>query len=294
MKKIWWILTVLTLARTAMGFQFQSLAVMGPTLITNSNLSYIELGTLIGIYLLPGILFAIPGGWLGKRFGDKPVVVTGLVMMTIGGSLLALADSYHHMFLGRLLSGLGAVLLNVLMTKMVTDWFAEHRLSVAMGIFITSWPLGISIALLTIGPLESMIGPEMIFFVPAILCASVLVLVATIYSNPPQSIEAEKTSIDSSKSKLTGYEFSGVVMCGLVWSLYNVALILLLSFGPEFLIAQGVTPITSGAIVSLTSWLIIPALPLGAWIAERTGNPFTTMGVTFITIAILSWMIPFT
>ncbi|MFT7675276.1 MAG: MFS family permease, partial [Gammaproteobacteria bacterium] len=42
------------------------------------------------------------------------------------------------------------------------------------------------------------------------------------------------------------------------------------------------------------SWLIIPALPLGAWIAERTGNPFTTMGVTFITIAILSWMIPFT
>ena len=31
------------------------------------------LGTLIGIYKLPGVFLAYPGGLLGRRFGLKPV-----------------------------------------------------------------------------------------------------------------------------------------------------------------------------------------------------------------------------
>jgi MFS family permease len=50
------------------------------------------------------VLFAIPGGWFGKRFGDKRVVLTGLAMMTVGGALLALSDVYEIMFAGRLIS----------------------------------------------------------------------------------------------------------------------------------------------------------------------------------------------
>jgi MFS family permease len=81
-----------------------------------------------------------------------------------------------------------------------------------------------------------------------------------------------------------------------VWCLYNVALILPLSFGTEYLVAQGITLTAAGASVSLTSWLIIPALPLGAWIAERIGKPVSTMVVTFAfaLIAMLVCAIPFT
>jgi MFS family permease len=94
--------------------------------------------------------------------------------------------------------------------------------------------------------------------------------------------------------KLTPYELWGVVLSGCIWCLYNVALILTLSFGPEFLVTQGLTLTSAGAIVSLSSWLIIPALPLGALIAERIGRPVSTMVVTFVAIAILTWMIPVT
>ena len=79
-----------------------------------------------------------------------------------------------------------------------------------------------------------------------------------------------------------------------MWCLYNVALILPLSFGTEYLVAQGITLTAAGASVSLTSWLIIPALPLGAWIAERIGKPVSTMVVTFALIAMLVCAIPFT
>ena len=294
MQRLWVILATLTLARMTMGFQFQSVAVVGPVLTADSILTHTELGVLIGAYLLPGALFAIPGGWFAKRFGDKRVVLTGLAMMTLGGALLALSEAYEIMFAGRLISGLGAVLLNVLVTKMVTDWFAEHRITTAMGILISSWPLGIAIALLTIGPLEETIGLKLTFFVPVALCAIALLLIATIYTSPPESNEVATVSNESSVGKLTGYELWGVVLSGCVWCLYNSALILTLSFGSEFLITKGITLTSAGAIVSLTSWLIIPALPLGAWIAERIGRPVSTMVVTFIAIAILIWMIPFT
>ena len=60
----WFILAVLFLARTAMGFQFQSIASVSPFLIDELAIDYAMLGTLIGLYMLPGILFALPGGVL--------------------------------------------------------------------------------------------------------------------------------------------------------------------------------------------------------------------------------------
>lgn len=294
MNRLWLILATLTLARTTMGFQFQSVAAVGPLLTSNSTMTHTELGALIGIYLLPGALFAIPGGWLGNRFGDKRVVLTGLAMMTLGGALLALSVSYEIMLTGRLISGLGAVLLNVLVTKMVTDWFAEHRIATAMGVLISSWPLGIAIALLTIGPLEEVVGLRLTFFVPVAICAIALLLIATVYTDPPESTGIAKESNEPLEGKLTPYELWGVVLSGCVWCLYNVAFILPLSFGPDFLLTKGVTLTSAGAIVSLASWLIIPALPLGAWIAERIGRPVSTMVITFVAIAILTWMIPVT
>jgi len=271
MKSLWVILATLTLARTTMGFQFQSIAAVGPVFIDQSIITHTELGVLIGIYLLPGVLFAIPGGWLGQRFGDKRVVLFGLTMMMLGGALIARFNTYEIMLFGRLISGLGAVLLNVLTTKMVADWFAESRIAMAMGFLISSWPLGIAIALLIMGPLEQM----------------ALFPVLVIYTKPPGQAESAKVPTEIIDRKFTRYEFWGVVLSGCVWCFYNVAFILPLSFGPEYLVTKGLTITSAGAVVSLASWLIIPALPLGALIAERIGRPFATMIVTFMAIAVL-------
>jgi MFS family permease len=259
-----------------------------------SILTHTQLGALIGAYLGFGALFAIPGGWFGKRFGDKRVVLVGLAMMTLGGALLAASQAYEVMLFGRLVSGLGAVLLNVLVTKMVTDWFAGDRITTAMGVLISSWPFGIALALLTVAPLEALFGLGFAFAVAVGLCALALLLVAVIYGDPPEAVAAAAEPTASAPSKLSGNELTGVILCGSVWCLYNVALILPLSFGPEYLVTRGLTLASAGATVSLTSWLIIPALPLGAMLAERLARPFATMVVTFLAIALLTFAIPFT
>ena len=159
MQPHWAALAVLTAARTSLGFQFQSLASASPAVVEQLGLSYGDLGTLIGLYFLPGVVMALPGGALGRRFGDKRVVAFGLVLMLAGGGLASLARDFAGLAAGRVLSGVGGVLLNVVMAKMVTDWFAGRReIVLAMAVFVNSFPIGVGLAVLTLGPLADAAG----------------------------------------------------------------------------------------------------------------------------------------
>ena len=143
----WFILGALFLARTAMGFQFQSVVGVSPFLRAELGIGLGDLGVLVGAYMLPGIVMALPGGTLGKRFGEKRVAIGGLLLMAVGGALTAIAGDFAMATLGRVIAGAGAVVLNVLLTGMVAGWFARDRLVTAMAILVTSWPAGIGIAL---------------------------------------------------------------------------------------------------------------------------------------------------
>ena len=128
--KRWFILAVLFLARTAMGFQFQALAALSSSVITDFRIDYTQLGLLIGLYLFPGIVIAYPGGLLGQYFGDKRIAAFGMALMVAGG-LLTATEGYPVVLAGRLISGVGAVLLNVLLTKMTIDWFIGREIGTA-------------------------------------------------------------------------------------------------------------------------------------------------------------------
>ena len=51
----WVALAVLTFARTAMGFQFQSVGAVSPLLMERLHIVNAELGWLIGLFSLPGV-----------------------------------------------------------------------------------------------------------------------------------------------------------------------------------------------------------------------------------------------
>ena len=54
----WRALLVLTAARCSLGFQFQSVASVSPMLVEEMGLSGADLGALIGLYFLPGLVLA--------------------------------------------------------------------------------------------------------------------------------------------------------------------------------------------------------------------------------------------
>lgn len=105
MQNRWGVLGLVVVARIAMAFQFQSVAAVGPLLVADLNLSYAQLGTLIGLYLLPGAVLAMPGGLPGARFGDRTMVLSALGLMALGGVALVAGPSWPAVAGGRLVSG---------------------------------------------------------------------------------------------------------------------------------------------------------------------------------------------
>jgi predicted MFS family arabinose efflux permease len=279
MQNRWLILAALTFARTVLGFQFQSLAAVAPLVVADFDMGYAALGTIIGLYLLPGIAAAIPGGVLAQRFGDKRIVSWGLVAMAAGGLMMASGDE-TMLIAGRILSGFGAVFINVLITKMTTDTFEGREVVTALGLVITSWPLGIALALVTLPPLAALASWRATMVAGAAMAAVALILIAVVY--PARSKPAPGAA--RLRFDLTRHELALSVLSGLVWSFYNMGLILVLAFGPAWLVAGGDTPAHASAIVSIVSWLLIASVPLGASIADRAGHPMTTM-LTFLVLA---------
>ena len=139
----WGVVAVLFTVRLTMAFQFQSVAAVAPLLGPKFDVSLADIGLLIGLYFTPGVALALPGGAIGQRFDDKVTVLAALTLMLVGGLLMAVSDLWGVQIAGRLIAGGGGVLLNVQMSKMVTDQFAGKEIATAMAIFANSWPAGV-------------------------------------------------------------------------------------------------------------------------------------------------------
>jgi MFS family permease len=184
MSRQWNTLALLFAVRTVMAFQFQAVAALAPMLRDEFGASVAEIGSLIGVYLVPGIALALPGGAIGKRYGDKQVVMFGLMLMTCGGLVMAFSKSWRLQVFGWAMAGIGGVLLNVLMSKMVMDWFSGRACDTAMAIFVNSWPFGIALALVALPPLAVSGGVSLAFLLASGLVAVGMVVLALFYQAP--------------------------------------------------------------------------------------------------------------
>ena len=277
----WRMLFVLFLARTAMAYQFQSVPSDGPFLIDNLGLGFGQLGTLIGLYMLPGIVIALPGGMLAQRFGAERVVLSGLILMVLGGALMGL-ESVPLVFAGRLISGLGAVFINVLMTKMVTDWFAGRDIVAAMALFVASWPLGIALGLLSFPPLAAAYGWASVMQVAAAVVALCSALVWLVYRAPP---DAPAEYGDGLQIDLSRREWLLISLAGFIWGVFNAGYVILISFLPDLFVLRGYSLPEASRVVSVLAWAVIFTVPLAGYLAEQLKRPNLMMMGGFLAVA---------
>lgn len=278
------VLLVLFLARTAMGFQFQSVASVSPLLVRDLAIDLALFGSLIGAWMLPGAVMAIPGGMLGGRFGDKRVALFGLALMVIGSAVTAGSNEYLTALVGRIVSGTGAVLLNVLLAKMVADWFGDRNLATAMGILVVSWPVGIGLALVVLGPLSAATSWTFALQTSTGVCVAAFLLVALVYREPANS--STKAVKAPPASRLTRRELTFASLSGAVWTFYNVAYIIVVSFAPLLLADRGLAAANAALISSAATWPLVVSIPLGGVLADRTGRGEAIMYACFLAMAV--------
>ena len=82
----WRILGLLFLARIGLGFQFQTVASVGDDLVVAFRMDYAGIGFLIGLFMAPGLVLALPAGYWGRFVSDRMMVVFGLGALALGAA----------------------------------------------------------------------------------------------------------------------------------------------------------------------------------------------------------------
>lgn len=267
-EKRWRVLVALSLARVSMGFQFQAVASTAPLLSDSLGFDQAQIGWLVGLYLLPGVALALPGGMLGARFSDKRVVLLGLMLMAAGGFGFALSSDIVGASIARAVMGMGAVLLNVLFTKMVTDWFAGRERVLAMSVLVNTWPIGIALALLTLGAVAQSVSWQAAFVATAVLAALGMASVSFGYTPAPGAPTAQKADLGS----LTRREWLLIGATGLPWMFYNAAYNLLVAFLPTYFVRSGLSIVPAGGLTALNTILSIASIQAGGFLVRRCGH----------------------
>lgn len=282
----WAALAIVFVTRTSMGFQFQSVASVAPLMIADLGLSYAQLGTLIGLYMLPGAFFALPGGVIGQRFGERRVIVAGLALMVAGGALTAGAGGFATAVAGRVVSGAGAVLMNILLAKLVADWFTGKEVSTAMAIMLTSWPVGLGLAAATLGGAAAGTSWRTAIVVTALAAGLGLLLMLVLYRDAPGA------GSGPARAPLAGHELRLSVSAGFAWGCFNASLVTIIAFGPGLLVARGAALGDAGRIVSLAIWLTMLSVPLGGFITDKLGRPTLLIVGGSLLAALVTLLIP--
>ncbi|MCX7227870.1 MAG: MFS transporter [Burkholderiales bacterium] len=280
MHERWRALWVLSAARVAMGFQFQVIGATAPLLRDAYGFALADIGWLVGLFLAPGVVLALPGGMLSARWGDRRIAVAGTAAMVAGGALSAFATDATMLQAGRLIGGIGGVLFNVTASKMIADWFAGREIELAMSLFVSTWPVGIGLGLLTLGPIAAWGTPAAAFGATAVLALVSMLLVLALYRPAPGAPAPGPLRL----SALAPGDGWRLALAAGGWTTYNVAFAVLVAFLPALFVARGLDVAHAGALTATMTLTFVVSIPLGGWLIERTGRP-----ATIAALGILGW-----
>jgi MFS family permease len=180
---------------------------------------------------------------------------------------MAASASWALQLAGRLLAGIGGVLLNVLMSKMVTDWFAGREIATAMAVFVNSWPIGIALALVMLPMVATHFGVSATVLLTTALIAVGLLAMVMLYPAPTSTGPAGAGNANPDRAATRA-----VVAAGVIWGLYNASLGMVFAFGPSMLSEQGWSLAAASSTTSIVLWLVAVSVPIGGLLADRSGR----------------------
>lgn len=264
----WRILALLFLARIGMGFQFQTLASVGGDLVAAFGLDYAGIGLLIGLFMAPGLVLAMPAGFSGRYVSDRVLAGLGLCALALGGIVSAAATDSWTIGLGRIVSGSGFLFSTLYFTKMAADWFVGREIATAMGILVMSWPFGIAMGQVGHAWLAEAYGWRVPFQVASAYCVLAALAMFAFYRPPPDLPKMKA----GAAAQLTAHEWRLVILAAIAWAAFNAGYVVYLAFGPKVLEAMGQSAIGAAGIVSVGSWVMILSGALCGQIADRFGR----------------------
>ena len=263
----WIILAALATARIAFGYQFQTIATLATDLVSRFNLTYAQLGSLIGTYMLLGTFVALPLGLLGRRFGERWILAIGLALMTIGPCISGWIDGSAAIAAGRTMAGVGAVAMIVLQGKVIADWFIGPLFMIGISVTVCAFPIGMGLAQIVLPPVLRTYGLQAAFLTNAVPAGLALLLFITAYREPPHAQPVSRRfSLPGKRECLL------LLIAGSIWTVYTSGFAAFASYLPTTLASRGYDQAVTALVMTIALWGNVPGTLAGGGLAARFGG----------------------
>jgi EmrB/QacA subfamily drug resistance transporter len=141
-----------------------------PTLQAALHTSQTNVTWVLSCYLLSASVFTPIFGRLADAYGKKQMLVTGLIMLTLGSVLAAWASSLPTMIVARMIQGAGGGVLPISF-GIVRDEYPAARVAGAVGIIAALSALGSGLGIVLAGPVVEHLGYHWLFWMPVAVTA---------------------------------------------------------------------------------------------------------------------------
>ena len=147
----WLIVAVVFCMGVLMFIDRVNISIAGKYIMPEYNLTKVQMGSIFSAFVLGYALLQIPGGWLGDRFGPRPVLASAICWWSVFTVVTAVAgDFFLASLLGvmgsfmvvRALIGIGEAAGPPNYNRLVANWVAPEERGLAMGIAASGSALG--------------------------------------------------------------------------------------------------------------------------------------------------------
>jgi len=287
-------------------FSVTLLAIMGvasltpafPEIIRQFNISVQEIGLLITVFTLPGIILSPVMGILADRIGRKAILVPSIFLFGISGFLCSFTTDYQMLLLLRFFQGTGAAALGMINITLVGDIYSGNDRARVMGYNASILSIGTA-AYPAIGGALAVISWNYPFYLP-LLAIPVGLFVSFGLKNPePAKKQDFRQYLKNTWNRINKKN---------VWALFVLSILVfiilygsLLTFFPLLLEQQfGADPFIIGIAMSVISIVTaIVSSQLGPLNRKFTAKKLLVYSASFYMAAMVviayanSWMLIF-
>lgn len=171
----WWVALTVVPAGLIQAVDSTSVSIAIPNMMTSLRADLDQIQWVVTVSLVMQTLLMPTSGWLSGRFGQRRLLVSGLVFVVIATLLCSLAWSLQSLIFFRAILGIGAGVVQPITMAILFSVFPPAQRGTAMGLFNMSIALGLIIGRFG-GFLVDAFDWRMIFFltVPFSISSAVL------------------------------------------------------------------------------------------------------------------------
>ena len=155
----WVILALLWLLYVVFGMVQRAIAPLVTPILADLDLSYTQMGFILGSWQLTYIAAAIVTGTLIDRWGIRRSLLAGAIFLGLSSALRYFARGFGSMLSAVAIAGIGGPMISVGCPKAISLWFEGKSRGTAIGIYLTgAWIGGIFALTLTNSFIMPLVG----------------------------------------------------------------------------------------------------------------------------------------